>query len=80
MVQRAFPPFPTGALDTRTGAEIMLLFQQLNDRGISIILVTHEQDIAAAAKRRLTFRDGRVIEDKTIEQLRFLQPVREQIA
>ena len=71
---------PTGALDTRTGAEIMLLFQQLNDRGISIVLVTHERDIAAAARRRLSFRDGRVIEDKTIEQLRFLEPVREQIA
>ncbi len=71
---------PTGALDTRTGAEIMSLFQQLNDRGISIVLVTHEQDIAAAARRRLSFRDGRVIEDKTIEQLRFLEPVREQIA
>ncbi|MCZ6619715.1 MAG: ABC transporter ATP-binding protein [Gammaproteobacteria bacterium] len=65
---------PTGALDTRTGAEIMALFQQLNNRGISIVLVTHEQDIAAAARRRLTFRDGRVIEDRTIEQLRFGQP------
>ncbi|MCZ6644080.1 MAG: ABC transporter ATP-binding protein [Gammaproteobacteria bacterium] len=71
---------PTGALDTRTGAEIMLLFQQLNDKGISIVLVTHEQDIAASARRRLTFRDGRVIEDKPIEQLRFLESVREQIA
>lgn len=67
---------PTGALDTRTSAEIMMLFQQLNDKGISIVLVTHEQDIASAARRRLTFRDGRVIEDKTIEQLRFLQPDR----
>ena len=65
---------PTGALDTTTSAEIMLLFQQLNDRGISIVLVTHEQDIAAAARRQLTFRDGRVIEDISIEQLRFLQP------
>ena len=52
---------PTGALDTRTGAEIMFLFQKLNDQGISIVLVTHEQDIAAAARRRLTFRDGSVI-------------------
>ncbi len=67
---------PTGALDTRTSAEIMMLFQQLNDKGISIVLVTHEQDIASAARRRLTFRDGRVIEDKPIEQLRFLQPDR----
>lgn len=67
---------PTGALDTRTSAEIMMLFQQLNDKGISIVLVTHEQDIASAARRRLTFRDGRVIEDKTIEQLRFLEPDR----
>lgn len=49
---------PTGALDTTTSREIMVLFQQLNSQGISIVLVTHEQDIADAAKRRLTFRDG----------------------
>ncbi|MDX2309203.1 MAG: ABC transporter ATP-binding protein [Hyphomicrobium sp.] len=55
---------PTGALDTRTSNEIMRLFQNLNDRGITVILVTHEPDIALAAKRRITFRDGRIIDDR----------------
>ena len=54
---------PTGALDTRTGLEIMALFQDLNEAGITIVLVTHEADIANAAKRILTFRDGRLLDD-----------------
>jgi putative ABC transport system ATP-binding protein len=54
---------PTGALDTRTADEIMLIFEDLNRRGITIVLVTHEPDIAARARRRLTFRDGRVVGD-----------------
>jgi putative ABC transport system ATP-binding protein len=62
---------PTGALDTRTGLEIMQLFQRLNNNGISIILVTHEADIAAAAKRKLSFLDGRLLHDEKLEQLVF---------
>ena len=54
---------PTGALDTRTSFEIMALFQQLNEKGITIILVTHEPEIAAAAKRQLYFRDGLLQKD-----------------
>lgn len=54
---------PTGALDTRTSQELMDLFSQLNQSGISIILVTHEPDIAAYAKRMLVFRDGELVED-----------------
>ncbi len=54
---------PTGALDTATSAEIMTLFGALNAEGITIILVTHEAEIAAHARRRLTFRDGRLVED-----------------
>ncbi len=54
---------PTGALDTRTSYEIMALFQQLNEKGITIILVTHEPEIAAAAKRQLYFRDGLLQKD-----------------
>lgn len=54
---------PTGALDTQTSCEIMALFQQLNEKGITIILVTHEPEIAAAAKRQLFFRDGLLQED-----------------
>lgn len=55
---------PTGALDSKTGEEIMTIFKQLNDSGITIILVTHEIDIAYFAKRIITFRDGLIIEDK----------------
>ena len=54
---------PTGALDSRTSVEIMALFQQLNRDGITIVLVTHEHDIANFARRVITFRDGRVTED-----------------
>ncbi|MDA1076340.1 MAG: ABC transporter ATP-binding protein [Proteobacteria bacterium] len=61
---------PTGALDTSTGAEIMALFQDLNDSGISIILVTHEAEVAEAAKRRLAFRDGKLLHDEALKQVR----------
>ena len=54
---------PTGALDSKTSDEIMQLFTGLNKEGITVILVTHEADIAAWAKRRIVFRDGRIIED-----------------
>ncbi len=54
---------PTGALDSKTGEEIMALFQTLNASGMTIILVTHEQNIADYAKRTLTFHDGEVISD-----------------
>ncbi len=57
---------PTGALDTRTSLELMALFQELNDTGITIVLVTHEPDIAAFAKRVLLFRDGQVVEDRRV--------------
>ncbi|MBC8159339.1 MAG: ABC transporter ATP-binding protein [Rhodospirillales bacterium] len=54
---------PTGALDTATGAEIMTLFQGLNRKGITIIVVTHEPEVAAFADRALHFRDGRLVSD-----------------
>ncbi|WP_284155407.1 ABC transporter ATP-binding protein [Sulfuricystis multivorans] len=54
---------PTGALDSRTGIEIMALLQQLNREGITIVVVTHEHDIAAYADRIIHFRDGRVTDD-----------------
>ena len=56
---------PTGALDSRTSVEIMVLLQQLNAGGMTIILVTHENDIAAFASRVVTFRDGKVVSDVT---------------
>jgi len=55
---------PTGALDTRTGLEIMALFQALNRDGLTIVLVTHEPEIAALTDRVLSFRDGRLIDDR----------------
>jgi putative ABC transport system ATP-binding protein len=54
---------PTGALDSATSLEVMALLQELNRGGITIVVVTHEQDIAAFASRHLAFRDGRLITD-----------------
>lgn len=54
---------PTGNLDSHTGEEIMALFGQLNADGITIVLVTHEQDIAAHARRQVRFFDGRIVAD-----------------
>ncbi|MEO1040385.1 MAG: ABC transporter ATP-binding protein [Pseudomonadota bacterium] len=54
---------PTGALDSQTSEEVMDIFDQLNDQGITVILVTHEQEVAERARRRIAFRDGRVQED-----------------
>jgi putative ABC transport system ATP-binding protein len=55
---------PTGNLDTRTSAEIMGLFEALNDSGITIMMVTHELDIAGYCKRIIVMRDGRIISDQ----------------
>jgi putative ABC transport system ATP-binding protein len=55
---------PTGALDSRTSIEIMALLQQLNRGGITVVVVTHEHDIADYAGRLITFRDGRVRSDE----------------
>ena len=59
----------TGNLDTRTSYEIMALFQELNDKGITIGFVTHEPDIAAFTKRNVVFRDGRIIKDIHINKI-----------
>ena len=56
---------PTGALDSRTSLEIMALLQELNRQGMTVVLVTHEPDIARYARRILGFRDGRVVQDET---------------
>ncbi len=57
---------PTGNLDSRTSVEIMALLQRLNRGGLTIVLVTHEPDIAAYARRILAFRDGRVLRDEPV--------------
>ena len=59
---------PTGNLDSRTSVEIMGIFQQLNEHGITIVMVTHEQDIAAYARRNVVMRDGVVLSDKVVLQ------------
>jgi putative ABC transport system ATP-binding protein len=59
---------PTGNLDTKTSHEIMQLFVRLNARGITIVLVTHEADIAAYAKRLVKFVDGRVMHDGAVSR------------
>ncbi len=61
---------PTGALDTKTSEDIMGIFQRLNDEGITVIVVTHEPDVAQYATRRILFRDGRVIEDAPVANRR----------
>ena len=57
---------PTGNLDTKTSEEVIAVFQHLNDAGKTVVLITHEQDIARYAKRIVLFRDGKVIEDHPV--------------
>jgi len=59
---------PTGALDTHTSCEVMALLQQLNRKGMTVVLVTHEHDIAAFAGRIISFRDGKMIEDHPVAE------------
>jgi putative ABC transport system ATP-binding protein len=59
---------PTGNLDSRTAVEILEIFQDLNDRGLTIVLVTHEPDIAQFAKRMVLFRDGRIRKDESVRE------------
>jgi putative ABC transport system ATP-binding protein len=59
---------PTGNLDSHTGAEIMALFDSLNREGITIVLVTHETDIAQHAKRQVHFLDGRIVSDHPVTE------------
>ncbi len=54
---------PTGALDSQTSEDIMKLLTELNAQGITVVLVTHEHDVAAWARRRIVFRDGQMVED-----------------
>lgn len=57
---------PTGNLDSRTSVEIMQILQELNEQGLTIVLVTHEPDIAQFAKRIVVFRDGKIRKDEQI--------------
>ncbi len=60
---------PTGNLDSRTSEEVMALLQELNDGGMTIVLITHEHDIAGHARRAVQMRDGRVVSDTPVEQV-----------
>jgi putative ABC transport system ATP-binding protein len=62
---------PTGNLDSRTSVEVMGVFQKLNDAGITIIMVTHELDIAAYTRRNVVMRDGQVVSDKPVARRLF---------
>jgi putative ABC transport system ATP-binding protein len=61
---------PTGNLDSRTSEEVLAIFQELNDAGRTVILITHEPDVAQHAKRRILFRDGRIVQDEPVDQVR----------
>ena len=61
---------PTGNLDTATSYEIMSLFRDLNDRGKTIVMITHEEDIAAHCKRIISVKDGEIVEDRENTALR----------
>ena len=55
---------PTGALDTQTGEEILTLFEELHSQGLTLVVVTHDPDVAGRAHRVITMRDGRIVEDR----------------
>ena len=52
---------PTGALDTKSGEQVMELFKNLNDEGVSVLMITHDPEIAAHAKKIITIRDGQIL-------------------
>ena len=77
---------PTGNLDSRTSVEIMGVFQELNERGITILMVTHEPDIACYARRNVVMRDGQIVSDTaatrrlhSAEELRRLDQARQAV-
>jgi len=59
---------PTGNLDSKTSEEVMAVFQKLNDEGKTVVLITHEPDIAQFSRRVVGFRDGRVVEDRAVDR------------
>jgi putative ABC transport system ATP-binding protein len=61
---------PTGNLDTKTSEEVMAVFQALNEAGKTVVLITHESDIAEFARRVVVFRDGKVVEDRAVTNQR----------
>jgi putative ABC transport system ATP-binding protein len=66
---------PTGNLDTRTSEDVLSIFQDLNDQGKTVLLITHEADVARHAKRSIVLRDGRIVSDEPVRQVRAGVPV-----
>jgi len=64
---------PTGALDTRSGLEVMAIFQELHREGRTLVLVTHDPDIAQMAQRVVTLRDGQIVSDEKVARVRDAQ-------
>ena len=60
---------PTGNLDSRTTRDVMALFQELNDQGVTIVIVTHEDEVSAFCKRSVVLRDGRIVQDRSQERI-----------
>lgn len=67
---------PTGNLDTKSGEEVLKIFQELNDSGITLVIVTHEEEVAECCKRILRFRDGKLISDEPVKNRRVADPSR----
>jgi putative ABC transport system ATP-binding protein len=67
---------PTGNLDTKTSEEVIGVFQSLNDQGKTVVLITHESDIAEYARRVVVFRDGKLVEDRPVTNRRIAAPPR----
>ena len=65
---------PTGALDSETSEDIMRLLGELNQQGMTVVLVTHEADIAAWAQRRLVFKDGQLLHDSATPMVESVKP------
>jgi putative ABC transport system ATP-binding protein len=65
---------PTGNLDTRTSEEVISILQELNDQGETVLLITHEPDIAHFAKRIILLRDGKIVKDESVAQIRAAKP------
>jgi putative ABC transport system ATP-binding protein len=67
---------PTGNLDSKSGEEVIEIFQQLNDSGITMVMVTHEPDIAECCKRVLRFSDGQLVSDEAVQNRRIANPAK----
>ncbi len=67
---------PTGNLDTKTSEEVIGVFQSLNEQGKTVVLITHESDIAEYARRVVVFRDGKLVEDRPVANRRIAAPPR----